>query len=68
MMQLKMRHDQHLAEISLQLFKLQANLMSKEGYLEQLIKEREQVTRSIGLSSHTSFAVFITRKKDEKCI
>ena len=43
MMQMKTRHDQNLAEISSQLFKLQANLMTKERYLGQLIKEREQV-------------------------
>ena len=43
MMQMKSRHDQNLADISSQLFKLQANLMTKERYLGQLIKEREQV-------------------------
>ena len=43
MMQMKMRHDQNLAEISLQLFKLESNLMTKERYLGQLITEREQV-------------------------
>ena len=44
-MQMKMRHDQNLAEISLQLFKLQSNLMTKERYLGQLIEEREQVRK-----------------------
>ena len=43
MMQMKTRHDQNLAEISLQLFKLQSNLMTKERYLGELIEEREQV-------------------------
>ena len=43
MMQMKMRHDQNLTEISLQLFKLQSSLMTKERYLGQLITEREQV-------------------------
>ena len=45
MMQMKMRHDQNLSEISLQLFKLQSNLMTKERYLGELIKEREQVRK-----------------------
>ena len=45
MMQMKMRHDKNLAELSLQLFKLQSNLMTKERYLGELIKEREQVRR-----------------------
>ena len=43
MMQMKMRHDKNLAQISLQLFKLQSNLMTKERYFGQLIQDREQV-------------------------
>ena len=40
---LKQNHDSNLKFISSQLFELQTNLMKKEKYLSQLIKEREQV-------------------------
>jgi len=39
---LKQNHDSNLKFISSQLFELQTNLMKKEKYLSQLIKEREQ--------------------------
>ena len=45
MMQMRVRHDKNLSEISTQLFKLQANLMAKERYLGQLKQEREQVRK-----------------------
>ena len=40
---LKQNHDRNLSFISSQLFELQRNLIKKEKYLSQLIKEREQV-------------------------
>lgn len=42
MLQLRLRHDRHLAQISQALLQLQGNLLKKEKVLGQVIEEREQ--------------------------